>query len=83
MQQAGFTAGEVSCTADGQDPQTGPAGSLTLSVDKGEIWTCTFNNSSNNGTIKVIKKVDGTQVAGWTVDASAPADPAGISPSRS
>ncbi len=37
-----------------------------------ETWTCTFNNTTNTGTIKVIKKVDGVQVAGWTVDAHEP-----------
>ncbi len=81
VQQAGFTAGQVSCAANGQDDQTGPAGSLTLDVSKGQTWTCTFNNTTNTGTIKVIKKVDGTQVADWTVNATAPADPATIDPS--
>ena len=38
----------------------------------GETWTCTFNNTTNTGTIKVIKKVDGVQKAGWTVNAVEP-----------
>ena len=37
-----------------------------MTVHKGETWTCTFNNSVNTGTIKVIKEVDGKQV--WRLD---------------
>ncbi len=45
----------------------------------GETWTCTFENTLNTGTIKVVKKVDGTQVADWTINATNPAGPATIS----
>jgi hypothetical protein len=41
-----------------------------VTVKPNETWTCTFNNTTNTGTIKVIKKVDGTQVPGWTFGAS-------------
>ncbi len=80
VKQDGYTAGDVSCVADGQDDQNGTAGAITLDVSKGEAWTCTFNNSVNNGTIKVIKKVDGVQTADWTVDATDPGAPANITP---
>ena len=45
--QAGFTAGDVTCVADGKDDQTGTAGSVEVTVHKGETWTCTFENSLN------------------------------------
>ncbi len=51
-----------------------------VTVKPSETWTCTFNNTTNTGTIKVIKKVDGVQVAGWTVNATNPAGPATITP---
>ena len=80
--QDGFTAGGVTCTADGQNSQAGVAGSVTVTVKPNEVWTCTFNNTTNTGTIKVLKKVDGQQVAGWVVNASNPAAPATITPSQ-
>ena len=80
--QAGFAAGGVTCTATGQDNQTGQSGSVNVTVKPGQTWTCTFNNTTNTGTIKVLKKVDGQQVAGWVVNATNPAAPATITPSQ-
>src|SRR5262249_13080790 len=54
----------------------------TLTVNPGDAITCTFTNAVNTGTIKVLKKVDGQQVAGWVVNATDPAAPATISPSQ-
>src|SRR5262245_4938444 len=39
-----------------------------------------FNNPIITRTIQVIKKVDGTQVAGWTVNASSPSAPMAVTP---
>ena len=69
--QAGYTNGAVSCTGPSAN-QNGAEGSVSVTVKPSETWTCTFNNSTNTGTIKVIKKVDNVQVAGWTVDATNP-----------
>ena len=44
--------------------QNGVTGAVDVTVKPGETWTCTFNNSTNAGTIKVIKKVDNVQVVG-------------------
>jgi hypothetical protein len=54
----------------------------TLTVNPGDNVTCTFNNTTNTGTIKVIKKVDGQQVAGWDVNATDPSGVGTISPSQ-
>jgi len=51
-----------------------------VTVHPGETWTCTFSNTTNRATIQVIKQVDGNQVAGWTVNASAPSAPMTVSP---
>jgi hypothetical protein len=79
--QAGYTAGSVSCTATSLTDQTGSSGAVDVTVQPGETWTCTFNNATNAGTINVLKLVDGTQTADWTINASAPDSPAGITPS--
>ena len=76
----GYTAGDVTCVADGKDDQTGTAGSVEVTVHKGETWTCTFENSLNTGTVKVIKKVDDVQAAGWTVNATNPSSPMQVTP---
>ena len=75
----GYTNGSVACTGPSAD-QNGAAGTVNVTVKPGETWTCTFNNTTNTGTIKVIKKVDNVQVAGWTVNATSPAAPATITP---
>jgi len=80
--QAGHTAGNVTCTSPNKTDQTGQTGSVNVTVKPGETWTCTFNNTVNTGTIKVLKKVDGQQAAGWVVNATNPAAPATISPSQ-
>src|SRR5437762_2726488 len=78
--QTGFTAGAVTCAASELDDQTGTAGAVDVTVHPGETWTCTFTNTTNIATIQVVKQVDGTQVAGWTIDASAPTTPMTVSP---
>ncbi len=70
--QDGYTAGGVSCVADEQDNQDSQTVGLTLTVHKGEEWTCTWTNRVNTATVKVIKKVDGQAVAGWTIDGTVP-----------
>ena len=77
--QAGYTNGSVACTGP-STTQNGAAGLVSVTVKPSETWTCTFNNTTNTGTIKVIKKVDNVQVAGWTVNATNPAGPATITP---
>src|SRR5436190_1415825 len=62
------------------DDQTGTAGAVDVTVHPGETWTCTFTNTTNIATIQVVKQVDGTQTAGWTVNASSPSAPMTVSP---
>ena len=67
--KAGFSAGAVSCTSPSLTTQTGSAGAVDVTVHKDETWTCTFSNTTNTATGKLMKKVDGTQTHGWGIDA--------------
>ena len=71
---AGWTLSGTNC-GQGVNP-------ANFTVPAGQTVTCTFTNAVNTGMIKVLKKVDGTQVAGWVVNATNPAAPATISPSQ-
>ncbi len=68
----GYTLGNVTCSSDGQVDQTGSSGALNVTVKPGQNWTCTFDNTTNTGTLRVRKFVDGSQAAGWTITGSSP-----------
>ena len=77
----GYTLGAVTCSdgnPDTDNVQTGSAGEVNVTVSPGETWTCTFNNTTDPGHIKVIKHLDGgdTAVAGWTINGTVDNDPA-------
>ena len=76
----GYTLGDVTCTADGEDNQTGSSGAVNVTVKPGETWTCTFDNTTNTGTLRVRKFVDGSQAAGWTITGSSPSSPMTFTP---
>ena len=76
----GYTLGDVTCTADGQDNQTGTSGAVNVTVNPGETWTCVFDNTTNTGTLRVRKFVDGTQAGGWTITGSNPSSPMTFTP---
>src|SRR5262249_8395286 len=54
VQQTGCPAGAVSCTAPSLTGQTGTGGAVDVTVRPGETWTCTFSNTTNTATVKVI-----------------------------
>ncbi len=71
----------VECAGHVARPQNGTDGTVDVTVKPGETWTCTFNNSTNTGTVKVIKTGRRrTQVAGWTIDATNPSSPMAVTP---
>jgi hypothetical protein len=74
----GYTA-SLGCTNKGNVVSPGANADVTLAT--GDVIVCTFNNSLNTGTIRVVELVDGVQQSNWTVGATAPAGPATISPS--
>ena len=70
-QQPGYTAGDVSCSSSNQQTQPGTVGSVNVSVLPGQIWTCTFNNTTNAASVKVVKLVGGQPAEGWRFGATA------------
>ena len=70
--QDGHTKGSVQCTS-GDNTQSGVnPGAVSLTVQKGQTWTCVFTNTVNEGSVSVIKKVDGVVTAAWTIHGSVP-----------
>ncbi len=68
----GWDFKSLSCdNPDGNDPSVVNGSSVAIKVSAGETVTCTWVNTKKS-TIKVIKKVDGVQKAGWTVNATNP-----------
>jgi len=74
----GYT-GSLGCTNKGNVVSPGANGGVMVAT--GGVIVCTFDNSVNTGTIRVVELVDGAQQSNWTVGATAPAGPATISPS--
>src|SRR5205814_8217392 len=60
--------------------QTGTADAEYATLSLHDALPISFTNTTNIATIQVVKQVDGTQVAGWTIDASSPSAPMTVSP---
>src|SRR5436190_873376 len=78
--QTGYTAGAVSCVRDGSTTQTGTAGAVDFTVQPGQPSRSTLFPYTTLFRSQVVKRVDGAQTAGWTVNASSPSAPMTVSP---
>src|SRR5436190_2109214 len=76
---AGWSAGSAVCRRNGTEFSY--SSTTGFAVAANDVVVCTFTNTVNTATIQVVKRVDGAQTAGWTVNASGPSAPMVVSPS--